>query len=84
MSYDAHPHSWRSLAVRPSVVRRAVKMACIVGTVLISINHGDAILRGEVDGGRLTKMLLTVMVPFAVSTISSVGALMEKERANTR
>jgi len=45
--------------------------------VLIAINHGDALLRGEIDAGRLLKMGLTVLVPYTVSTLSSVGAILE-------
>ena len=63
------------LARSPSVVRRALGYAVVVGAILISINHGDALLRGEVDGVRALKMGLTVLVPYAVSTLSSVQAL---------
>ena len=67
-----------SLATRPTVVRRAFKFAFVVGAILISINHGDALLRGELTAGRLFKMGLTVLVPYVVSTLSSVGALRER------
>jgi len=65
------------LAFQPSVVRRALKYAVVVGFILIAINHSDAILSGHVTRGILLKMLLTMMVPYAVSTLSSVGALLE-------
>jgi len=45
------------------------------GAVLIAINHGDALLRGELDPLRLVRMGLTVIVPYCVSTASSVQAL---------
>jgi len=66
---------WCALALTPSVVRRGLAYAVIVGAVLIVINHGDAILRGEVSAGRAWRMALTVMVPYVVSTLSSVGAM---------
>ncbi|MEQ8762317.1 MAG: nitrate/nitrite transporter NrtS [Planctomycetota bacterium] len=69
--------AWLSLALRRSVVRRATKTAVLVGTVLAAINHGDAILGGDVDASRLARILLTYFVPYAVSTASSVGALRE-------
>ena len=69
------------LALQLSTVKRALKYAVVVGLVLISINHGDAILRGEVTRGRLFKMALTVLVPYVVSTLSSVGALRERNAA---
>lgn len=45
------------------MVRRATKVALVVGTILILINHGDALLRGDIDLNRILKMLLTVTVP---------------------
>tara|TARA_R100001198_G_C5215997_1_gene199728 strand:+ start:664 stop:936 length:273 start_codon:yes stop_codon:yes gene_type:complete len=72
--------SWFALAIQPTVIRRGLMYAVIVGAILISINHGDAILRGEITQGRILKMALTVMVPYVVSTLSSVGALRTKQR----
>ena len=69
-----------ALAREPQVVRRALAYAVVVGSLLIAINHGHAILAGEVDRGRLLQMGLTVMVPYAVSTLSSVGALRSARR----
>lgn len=67
--------SWLRLAGSRSVVKRALKYAFVVGFVLIAINYGDAILNGEVTARRLLKMILTVFVPYAVSTSSSVSAI---------
>lgn len=75
--------SWLGLALSGPVVRRALGFAVVVGAVLIAINHGDALLRGELDGGRLLKMGLTVLVPYAVSTLSSVGAMRTLERSGS-
>jgi len=69
---------WLDLATTGPVVSRALKFAVVVGAILISINHGDAILSGDVDNARIAKMVLTVFVPYAVSTASSVAALMER------
>jgi hypothetical protein len=71
---------WFQLAFRPSVVKRALKYALIVGFILIAINHSDAILSGQITRGRWLKMLLTVVVPYVVSTLSSVGVLLEMRR----
>ena len=65
------------LALRPSVVKRALKYALVVGLILITINQSDVILSGHFTRGVLLKMLLTVMVPYVVSTFSSVGVLLE-------
>jgi len=64
---------WRH-ALAPSVVRRALGYAVGVGALLIAINHGDALVRGEWTRERLLKMGLTALVPYCVSTLSSVGA----------
>ena len=71
--------NWVRLALRGSVVRRALMSAFIVGAILIGINHGDALLHGDLTASRLLKMGLTVMVPYMVSTLSSVGAMLKKE-----
>jgi hypothetical protein len=65
---------WLAVARERAVVLRACKFALVVGAVLIAINHGDALLAGELGPRRLLKMGLTVLVPYVVSTLSSVGA----------
>lgn len=67
--------SWMALATSPPVVGRALLCALVVGPILISINHGDALVRGAVDGARVAKMALTALVPYCVSTVSSVSML---------
>lgn len=69
--------NWFRLAAHPATVRRAFMTMVVVGSILISINHGDAILRGELNRGRIAKMLLTLAVPYIVSTVSSVSTRRE-------
>jgi hypothetical protein len=71
---------WLRLAQDGAVVRRALRTAAIVGSLLIAINHGSALLHGDVDGIRVFRMCLTVLVPYAVSTTSSVQALRSVQR----
>jgi hypothetical protein len=66
---------WLHLALRPSIVRRALKYALVVGLILIAINHGGALWIGDVDMHRCFRMALTVAVPYTVSTLSSVAAI---------
>jgi hypothetical protein len=73
--------TWWQLARRPDVVGRAGRTAALVGTVLIIINHGDALIVFDLDTNRVLKMLLTVCVPYCVSTYSSVGALRGETRS---
>ncbi|HTO09552.1 MAG TPA: nitrate/nitrite transporter NrtS [Myxococcota bacterium] len=71
---------WLRLASDGAVVRRALRTAVIVGSILIAINHGSALLHGDVDALRVFRMCLTVLVPYAVSTSSSVAALRSVQR----
>jgi hypothetical protein len=67
--------SFTGIATSPQVVRRALAYGVGVGAILIGINHGDALWRGDLDGVRIVKMILTPMVPYVVSTLSSVSAI---------
>jgi hypothetical protein len=49
-----------------------------VGTLLTAINHGDALMHGDVDLVRVLRIVLTVSVPYMVSTASQVGAILER------
>jgi hypothetical protein len=71
---------WFKLAAHPATVRRALITAAVVGCVLIAINHGPAILAGKVDRFRAFQMGLTFLVPYSVSTISSVSTRRELAR----
>jgi hypothetical protein len=78
---NPHPTTfteWGSLVCRVSVVKRGLKFSVVVGIVLITINHGDVILRGELQPVNYIKMGLTVIVPYMVSVFSSVGAIIEQ------
>jgi hypothetical protein len=66
---------WLNLAIEGAVVRRALWCMVIVGAILISINHGDALVCGDFSGKRLIQIGLTLLVPYCVSTFSSVGAM---------
>jgi hypothetical protein len=68
---------WLRVAFTRPVVRRGIKYAVVVGAILILINHGDALAAGRVTPLRLMQMGLTLMVPYCVSVLSSVGATMD-------
>lgn len=63
------------LARTRSVVLSALKIAFIVGSILALINHGDDIFTLNLTQGNLLQILLTYIVPYSVSTYSSVRAL---------
>lgn len=67
--------SFVSMALSKSVVLTATKVAAVVGTVLALINHGTAILELDIGAGHFLQIGLTYLVPYCVSTYSSVTAL---------
>ena len=62
------------LCLRP-VVLTAIKVALVVGTVLALINHGPALLALELSRQQMLQIALTYLVPYGVSTYSSVKML---------
>jgi hypothetical protein len=66
---------WVRLATTRSIVVRGLICSMIVGTVLIAINQGDVIWNGNLETRHAAKIGLTYVVPYIVSTVSSVGAL---------
>ena len=73
-----------ALATTRRVVRRAALTAVIVGAFLIAINQGDDIPRHDLSASRWVRMALTVLVPYLVSTVSSVQARLEAESSTSR
>lgn len=70
-------------AKSPAIVQRSIKVSLLVGSILMLINHGDALLAGELDQNRIAKILLTYIVPYLVSTQAGVAATLELKN-NTR
>ena len=66
---------WLAVACRRDVVQRSLRVAVVVGTILVLINHGDRIASGLATSTDWLKMGLTCLVPYAVSTWASVGAI---------
>jgi hypothetical protein len=70
------PKEFLALCFGKTIIKRATLTSMIVGAILIAINHGDAILDGQVDANRLFKIILTVLVPYVVSTVSSASTIL--------
>lgn len=68
-------HGFLALAFSAQVVGPAVRIAIVVGTILVLINHGDAVFQMTLTANQLLKILLTYLVPYCVSTYSSVKAI---------
>jgi len=63
-----------NIACQPKVIRTAPRFALIVGPVLVAINHGDAIINASMHTETWLKSGLTMVVPYIVSTLSSISA----------
>ena len=63
-------------------MKRSFWTAAIVGTILIAINHGYAILHGKMNTARLFQIVLTVFVPYIVSTVSSVTTMISLKNSS--
>jgi hypothetical protein len=75
---------WLRTAVEPAVRRRATRTMLVVGTILVIINHAGPMLAGDFTHHRFLRILLTMAVPYVVSTVSSVGAILEMRRSPPR
>ncbi len=69
--------NWIHLAFSGPVCWRAAKVSFLVGPILVAVNQGDVILQGGLDVICLLKIGFTFMVPYFVSTFSSVAALQD-------
>jgi len=67
------------IAISYPVFCRAATIALIVGVILALINHGDKLLTTGLSRGDIAKILLTFLVPYCVSTVSSVLAVRERQ-----
>ena len=64
---------WHGL-VYPPVCGRAIRVALVVGTILVGINQSDVLLSGHLTVLVAVKIGLTYLVPFSVSTYSALAA----------
>ncbi len=56
----------------PRVIRLAIKVALIVGTILNVINHFDLLLGAPLTRMAMIQIALTYLVPYCVSTHGQV------------
>src|SRR5262245_1352236 len=73
--------SWRlrlALLCTRQVIGRAFLAAVLVGSVLVSLHQGDAIVTGQITRRVVLKALLTPLIPFCVTLL---GALLNSNTA---
>ena len=62
---------------------RSLKVAGIVGTILVAINQGDVLFAGTLPNEAMWKIPMTYCVPYCVSTYASVSAVLAKDNADS-
>lgn len=67
--------SWFNVALRADVVRRSLKVAATVGTILALINYWDRLFPYSLDFNAWVKIAMTYCVPYCVSSYASVSAI---------
>ncbi len=78
---DGQQHEARCLSCAlcySPMIRKALAVAGVVGTILALINQGDLLLTGQLTKRALVKIVLTYSVPFCVSVYSVLA--MNRER----
>ena len=63
---------WIRAAARRDVVRRSIRVALLVGAILVAVNYTDRWLEGSLVSFDFVKMALTFLVPYCVCTYACV------------
>ena len=66
------------IAIHPETVKRAGRVALVIGTALALINHYNELLVGGLTAKAVTQILVTYLVPYLVSTHGQVVAKVDK------
>lgn len=66
-------------ALQPNVYRTAFKVCLLVGTILALINHSSAIFSLSLSKQNILQIILTYLVPYSVSTYSSVKIILNSD-----
>lgn len=65
----------RRTLLRRAAVLRSLRVALVVGTVLVAINHTETIMRGDFTPLWWAKVVLTYLVPFFVCNYGMLVAI---------
>ncbi len=70
---------WRYVLYRPIVIR-SLKIAAVVGTVLVAVNFGDRLLDGTMSVSDWIRAALNYVVPYCVATYVGASAACDEVR----
>lgn len=63
-----------AIVAEPRNLRRTLKIALVVGTILFLINQVDVVMSGDATLTTWVKVASTYVVPFCVANLGVVGA----------
>lgn len=73
------------ICLRPEHLRRTIRIALVVGTILTLINQADVIVRGDAVATTWVKAGANFVVPFIVSNLGLLaGKRAERDRSGAR
>tara|TARA_X000000368_G_scaffold212524_1_gene167921 strand:- start:652 stop:1290 length:639 start_codon:yes stop_codon:yes gene_type:complete len=82
MSFQQNNIDYFTLAFGGGTPLKAFLTACVVGTILTSINHGDQILAGNFP--HPVKVALTYCVPYIVTTWGAITGKLQRVATNVQ
>jgi len=53
--------------IDPNLAPTALRVALVVGSLLFTINHGAALVKGEMNRNRWLSGLITYLIPYSVN-----------------
>ncbi len=68
----------------PAFASTGLKVALIVGTVLFTINHGKAFMKGDMSRDRWIAAMLTYCVPYVVNVHGQYTSLLKSQQVSTK
>jgi hypothetical protein len=80
MTSTSHTNSpWLAIVLDRATVHRSLRIAAVVGSILVAINYGDRLLAGTIGRIELIKIALTYCVPYCVATYAAASALLGRK-----
>ena len=67
-------------ALQKQIVIRSLKVAAVVGTILVGINYGDRFFPIDLDSNDWVKIMMTYCVPYCVATYSAASTMVAGQR----
>jgi hypothetical protein len=81
-SMKASIQGYGASLVNPKFAPTGIKVALMVGSILLVINHGQAVLKGQMSRERWISALLTYCVPYLVSIHGQYSSTLRRQQSH--